>query len=409
MNMCPTRCISPVFAILVDVIKEQSGNGAQVLRSKIMPALDKRDPFVYETAGVRGFKKYIKLAIAAGVITQDAKGALRQISLLPSIQYADFLASAPAGSESIFPSSTSFNLLSPIPSCSPGEINTSARDPASNTPMDTFSSPGQTCTLESVPARVLNQPAVSCPHESLVTVSSLGISHEFTILVRMLKEHYGGQVQVLYKAIGDTILLRDACVYTRVGVKKFKEYVSLAVRAGIVIAGGGGVGRWMCLHPRYYTTNATDSTLMFPTSSPTHPCLLEFSSLICNSQPKVSGEDLTCNAPAVSPVISSSASSSTLAAPPTATTNPVEQMHSKESSEAVPEKFDSLAAVLIEMGDQDSTLQFLRDMVRVALLASEPQVFKRAGVEEFKAYIDLAMTADIVGLPGIGGRTWISE
>jgi len=84
-------------------------------------------------------------------------------------------------------------------------------------------------------------------------------------------------------------------------------------------------------------------------------------------------------------------------------------MHSKESSEAVPEKFDSLAAVLIEMGDQDSTLQFLRDMVRVALLASEPQVFKRAGVEEFKAYIDLAMTADIVGLPGIGGGTWISE
>jgi hypothetical protein len=215
----------------------------------------------------------------------------------------------------------------------------------------------------------------------------------------MLKEHYGGQVQVLYKAIGDTILLRDACVYTRVGVKKFKEYVSLTVRAGIVIAGGKGGGQWMCLHPRYYATNTTDSTF---TSSPTGQCPPEFSS--CNEQPEISDEHITCNTPAVSLVISSSASSSKLAAPPTATTNPVEQMYGEEShlSEAVPEKIDSLAAVLVELGDQGSTLQFLCDKVRVALLTTEPQVFKRGGV-------DLAMTADIVGLPGLGDRTWISE
>jgi hypothetical protein len=175
MSMCLSRCISPVFAVLVDVIKEQSDNATQVLCSKITPVLKQRDPFLYEKAGVPGFTQYIKLALAAGVITQGGKGALRWISLLPSIQYADFLASAPARSESIFSSSTSFNFSFPVTSCSPREVNTSAGDP-------------------SVPERELDKPAQLEPVTTSMYVMSRTLAHiisKHLSLFLLTKEPWG--------------------------------------------------------------------------------------------------------------------------------------------------------------------------------------------------------------------------
>jgi hypothetical protein len=390
MNMCPTSCISPIFAVLVDVVKEHGGNAAQALRSNIMSMLEQRGPFVYERAGVKGFNKYMKLAMNAGVIMEGGKGPLRWVSLLPSIQYADFPALAPSGSELVFPSLACSNLSPPAPTFALQEINTRASC-LPDVPTQSFVDFGQTCSQESAPERENNCPTASYPEQSPVNVDPLCIPSEFVTLVQLIKEHHGGQVQVLYKTIRHTFCLRDAFAYRRAGVKTFKQYVSLAVQAGVVITGGASDGRWMCLHPSYHAASVAAPRLIRPTSAPLEPFSPEISSPICNSQPEISGD-----APMVSPVI-----------PLTAISDAAQQTDSN-SRGAVPYEFAPLVEVLSELAGEGSTLRFLRETVRVALIARDPQAFERAGVKKFKACLRLAVAVKLVKLEGSGDRMWIS-
>ena len=83
-------CISPIFAVLVDVVKEHGGNAAPALRSNIMSVLEQRGPFIYERAGVKGFNEYMKLAMNAGVIMEGGKGPLRWVSFHPVCRFPCF-------------------------------------------------------------------------------------------------------------------------------------------------------------------------------------------------------------------------------------------------------------------------------------------------------------------------------
>jgi len=83
INICPTTCISSLFVVLVDLLRELAGNAEQVLYSKIRSILVKRDPSVYERAGVKKFKQYIQLAVHAGVVIKGGKGTHCWLSLLP--------------------------------------------------------------------------------------------------------------------------------------------------------------------------------------------------------------------------------------------------------------------------------------------------------------------------------------
>jgi hypothetical protein len=396
MNMCPTSCISPIFSVLVDVVKEHGGNAAQALRSNIMSVLEQRDPLVYKRAGVTGFKKYMKLAMNAGVIMEGGKAPLRWVSLLPSVQDADFLALAPTTSKPVLPSLACSNLLPPAPTFPLQEIHTAASS-LTDAPTDSFVDLGQTCSLESAPERENDCPTALCPEQLLVNVNPPCIPSEFVALVQVIKEHHGGKVQVLYKMIKDTILQRDALVYKKIGVEKFKQYVSLAVQAGVVIAGGVSDGRWMCLHPSYHTTNVAAPRLYQLTSAPVEPCSPEISSPICNSQPEISGEGVPSNAPTVSPEITLIAIS-----------DAAQQTHSNSRPGAVPYEFAPLVEVLSELEGEGSILRFLRERVRVVLVARDPQAFGRAGVKKFKAYLRLAVAANLVKLEGNGDGMWIS-
>jgi hypothetical protein len=389
MNMCPTSCISPIFAVLVDVVKEHGSNAAPALRSKIMSVLEQRGQFVYEMAGVKGFNEYMKLAMNAGVIMEGGKGPLRWVSLLPSIQYADFLALAPR-SELVFPSLASSNLSPPAPTFALQEINTRASCPP-DASTQSFVDFGQACSQESALERENNCPAASYPEQSPVNVDPLCIPSEFVTLVQLIKEHHGGQVQVLYKTIRHTFCLRDAFAYQRAGVKTFEQYVSLAVQAGVVIAGGASDGRWMCLHPSYHATSVAAPRLTRPTSAPLEPFSPNISSPLCNSQPEISGD-----APMVSPVI-----------PLTAISEAAQQTDSN-SHRAVPYEFAPLVEVLSELAGEGSTLRFLRETVRVAVIARDPQAFERAGVKKFRAYLRLAVAIKLVKLEGSGDTMWIS-
>jgi hypothetical protein len=378
--------------VLVDLLRELAGDAERVLYSKIRSVLIKQDPSVYERAGVKKFKQYIKLAVRAGVVIKGGKGARRWLSLLLPIGNADSFASAVVESNSVFSSSD----LSNLPSLAP-TFPSPTTDATTNSLPKTQTDPlGQTCSPESTPDTQHNWPTVS-PEESPVNANPHFMPYEFATLAQMIKEHHGDRVTVLSQTIRHKFHLRDAFAYQRTGVKTFNQYVSLAVQAGVVIAGGISDGRWMCLHPSYHATSVTTPRLVQPTSAPVEPCYPEISSLICYPLPEISGEGIPSNAPMVSPVI-------TL----TAILDAAQQTHSNSRPGAVPHEFAPLVEVLSKLEGEGSTLRFLRETVRVALVARDPQAFRRAGVKKFKAYLRLAVAMKLVKLEGHGDGMWIS-
>jgi hypothetical protein len=76
------------------------------------------------------------------------------------------------------------------------------------------------------------------------------------------------------------------------------------------------------------------------------------------------------------------------------------------ATDAVPDEFSLLVEVLRGLGGP--ALQFLRETVRVALMSRDPQAFERAGVGKFKAYLRLAVVANVVKLQGRGYEMCIS-
>jgi len=67
-----------------------------------------------------------------------------------------------------------------------------------------------------------------------------------------------------------------------------------------------------------------------------------------------------------------------------------------------------LVEVLSKLEGKGSTLRFLQEMVRVALVAQDPQAFGQVGVKKFKAYLCLAVAMKLVKLEGHGNGMWIS-
>lgn len=184
--------ISPLFVALVALVREKAGNAAPVMCSKIRDVLVRRDPSVYERAGVKRFKQYINLAVSAGVLIAGGKGARRWISLLPADRDANVLASASIGS----------NLSSLSPTLSSPNISVIADD-QSDPPIEAVVESGQTYSAESALQRLRSWPTAlpTAGEKPLDNRHPIPLPSEFAILVRVIREHHGDEVNVLYKMI----------------------------------------------------------------------------------------------------------------------------------------------------------------------------------------------------------------
>jgi hypothetical protein len=76
---------------------------------------------------------------------------------------------------------------------------------------------------------------------------------KFQLLIEILDaEHKSGQTTVLRSKVSLQLISRNTAVYREAGVGKFKEYIALAQRHGIVELGGVGGYAWMSLHPSWH-------------------------------------------------------------------------------------------------------------------------------------------------------------
>ncbi|KIM83400.1 hypothetical protein PILCRDRAFT_819638 [Piloderma croceum F 1598] len=396
----PNSDISPMFVALVALVREHAGNAGQVMCSKISNVLVQQDPSVYQRAGVTRFKQYIKLAISAGVLTAGGEGDRRWVSLPPA---ENVIASASIGSNSLSPSLDSSTFPSSAPTSSSQNV-TIIPSGQSEAPIEALVDSDQTHNPESALERLRRWPT-ALPAEvdsPLDNCHPIPLPSEFSILVRMITEHHG---EVLYKTIRHTFRVRDPFAYKRTGVETFRQYISLAVRAGVVFAGGGGSGRWMSLRSNYHAATAPIS--MWSTIVPANMLSAEVSSSICHSLPEIDdGQRVSSNPETVSPPIPTPTSTVPPTTLPEAIAIDPTHMNS-HAADAVPAEFVPLVEALRGLGSP-ALVQFLRETVRVALMARDPQAFERAGVGKFRAYLRLAVIANVVMLQGHGHALCIS-
>jgi hypothetical protein len=182
-------CISPLFIPLVNVIREQADESAQVPMSKINEVLLERDPLVYQKAGVTKLKKYIRLAVAVGLVIKGVEADQAWVSLHPSIRLTDM-----------------------------------------------------------VPPAYIASPSASHVHSN--SDHSRTVPHEFVSLVNVLRHLGGSAAQFLRETVRVALMQCDPQAIAAVGVQKFKAYLRLAVAANVVILTGSGAKMQISLHPR---------------------------------------------------------------------------------------------------------------------------------------------------------------
>ena len=179
----------------------------------------------------------------------------------------------------------------------------------------------------------------------------LSISPVFIPLVNLIREQADKSAQVSMSKIGEVLLERDPSVYQKAGVTKLRKYIRLAVAAGFVIKGGEADQAWVSLHPSIRLTDmVTPADIASPSASYVHS--------------------------------------------------------NSDRSRTVPHRFVSLVNVLRHLGG--SAAQFLRETVRVTLLQHDPQAITAVGVQKFRAYLRLAVAANVVTLTGSGDEMQIS-
>jgi len=197
MDMLPNSGISPIFVVLVTLVREKAGNEGQVMCSEIRDVLVQQNPSVYQRAGVKKFKQYINLAISAGVLIAGGKGAHRWISLLPANRSED-VASASIGSNSVPSSLDSSTFPSSAPISSSQNVTIVPSD-QSEAPIEALVESSQTHSPESALERLRRWPTALLEKSPLGSRHSIPLPSKFSILVRMIMEHHGDKVHVLYK------------------------------------------------------------------------------------------------------------------------------------------------------------------------------------------------------------------
>ena len=191
------------FVVLVEELQSLYRQGLSCPRRSIVAdGLTRRDPLVYERAGITNktkFNTYIDLAVQAGVVTVG--GRKKKWIVL--------------------------NAASPI-------ISGSTPSPVTNTH-----------AIAQVPSSVSNV------LESLPEVSSAPAQnalHDFGLLVQRLQRLQVNKVPQPFRSlVAIDLVLQDRAVYQKVGVNDFDAYAALAVKAGLVELGGEGPRAWISL------------------------------------------------------------------------------------------------------------------------------------------------------------------
>ncbi|KIJ69488.1 hypothetical protein HYDPIDRAFT_106117 [Hydnomerulius pinastri MD-312] len=178
----------------------------------------------------------------------------------------------------------------------------------------------------------------------------------------------------------------DNAVYKRAGVTKFKHYVALAAKAGLIKEGGIALDAWIALHPSWFTeAQQTGNAKLNSKATETTTGADRFASSIERHASSISTE--------------SSMSSASSPAPQEGGSLPHVPLHSPE----IPAYFQPLIDTLVRMRD-NGFHQTLRSLVGLSLGA---QVYARAGVPGFKEYIVCATEARLVQCGGEGGHAWM--
>ncbi|KAF7982977.1 hypothetical protein HWV62_24572 [Athelia sp. TMB] len=229
ISSVPLSSIKPHFRSLVEELRQYQGS--QVHRSLIAVALIKRDPAVYERAGIQGkektrFTRFVTMAQREGLVTIgetptpwiSLNAAWR--SSAPAVSSA---ASSVTATHPAVPSTSSTRPLAPLPkppkNAATASTSSSAR-PIGAAPPIPF--PTASATLSAEPA------------------------NKFTLLVsRMEKMRSNGVSRPWRMLVNMDLLAQNPNIYTEAGVSNFDRFAEEAVRAGIVTVGGEGGRAWI--------------------------------------------------------------------------------------------------------------------------------------------------------------------
>jgi len=150
------------------------------------------------------------------------------------------------GNETVDGTTTTFS--HPTPPNAPASLRSTVRMLDSVLPTGNASSP---------PAEiaVVNGSQVTDDATVMINVTSRPLPPGFEVLVAELGRHEEtGCLRPSRSIVAEKLLKQDALVYKRAGVKKFKEYVALAVKAQVVIIGGSEAEAWISLDPTFITS-----------------------------------------------------------------------------------------------------------------------------------------------------------
>ncbi|KIM80866.1 hypothetical protein PILCRDRAFT_9291 [Piloderma croceum F 1598] len=191
------------FVVLVEELRCLHHQGQdRPRRSMVADGLMRRDPLIYQRAGVSSatkFDTYISLAVQAGVVTVGGKKQ-KWISLNPA-----WLIPPTVPDDVTFVVSAHANAL--------------------------ITSPNAADSLPETPS-----------------VLTRNVPPEFVLLVERLKRLESKDVSRPFRSlVAADLVFENRAVYQRAGVNNFDAYAALAAKAGLVTLGGEGLRTWISL------------------------------------------------------------------------------------------------------------------------------------------------------------------
>jgi hypothetical protein len=220
------RRITPAqfLPLINQLLLARSKGNTKPGRSTIAVALSQCDKDVYKRAGVSTFKEYSALAQRASLIELGGREGDAWIALLPDL----------------FKDKTNAS-KSPIPSPIPSTVPSNSSVPQGNVRTSAATTPPSSSASQST------IPNSNSNTSHLPTVSNEPIPLHFYPLMTYLA---GVQKRGLTKPLRSSVgLALGPGVYATAGASSMKEYLALAVRAGVVECGGADGYAWVRLHP----------------------------------------------------------------------------------------------------------------------------------------------------------------
>ncbi|KAK1235677.1 hypothetical protein PQX77_001086 [Marasmius sp. AFHP31] len=380
---------------LVRVLQKYHENGAtQPLRSTVAAELEARDNKVYENAGVTTFWGLFRLAVKEKLVWWGNQGDDVWVALRDSAvqKLQSLVDDSPLDAPISMPPATCASPRNEAHIVSTASATDNTQTPtiraaAAIAVTGQFASPAPPAQdPESTPAyryaydESQNQkigpldealppplvPAPPSPYQShFITPDLRAVPPHLRSLVLILHKHRErGETHPLRGSIAYQLVQQDSEVYSKAGVTNFKDFLTLAVREGLVAFGGTMDGGWVSLR----------------------------------ADPLRSSSPITMDSPSPVPAAPSLSSSA-----PTSS----QSQSSMPEPWTVPPHLRSLVLILQKLREGGEN-QPSRSSVAIELVKQDKMVYQKAGVTKFKSFADLAVNARLVCLGGTMGDAWIS-